>query len=298
MNKAIKQYWHVAPYLLLGTVLSMAFAFYPMLKGIHMSFFNYNIINPAASEFLGFDHYTRLFQDDKFYKALLNTVVFGLVTVPGQWILGLILAIFINLKFIRFKVFFRAIYYVPVISSWIVVGYLFRYLFQSGSSGFVNYVLVDTLHILSTPVDWLQHTWTANLVVWVVSIWKGVGYVMVLYLAALQSIPRSLYEAAEIDGAKGVQSYVYITLPLMKPMTVFVFINLIIGAVGYFLQVYLITRGDPLYTTHSLNSYLFKQAFEFFEFGYASAIALIMGLIVFIITYGFQRTFGQEKIEY
>ena len=103
-----------------------------------------------------------------------------------------------------------------------MVSYLFQYLFSDGSNGIINYLLVDVFHIIGEPIGWLQNTWTANIAIWTLSIWKGVGWVMVMYLAALMSIPRSLYEAAEMDGAKGVRMFIHITLPLMRPMTAFV----------------------------------------------------------------------------
>lgn len=298
MNKALRQYAQVAPFLSLGFILTCLFVLYPLVKGMYISFFDYKVIKPSESIFIGLENYIRAFQDPKLLIALRNSLLFVLVTVPGQWVIGIFIAMLINLQFIRFKVFFRLVYYLPVISSWIVVSYLFQYLFADGRSGIINYVLVEVLHVMGEPVSWLQHTWTANVVVWIVSIWKGVGWVMVMYLAALQSIPRSLYEAAQIDGAKGAASFIHITLPLMRPVTAYVIINLINGAVQAFIQVFLITKGGPLDSTHLLNTYMFKHAFEYFDFGYGSAISVMMGLLIFIMTYSQQRTFGKERIEY
>jgi multiple sugar transport system permease protein len=298
LGKAIKQYAQVSPWLLPGLILAAVFIFYPMAKGIHMSFYQYNLLSPEKSDFVGWDHFARALRDSKYYLALRNTALFTLVTVPGQWILGVVTAMLINLHFIRFKVGFRLIYYIPVISSWVVVSYLFGFMFSDGPDGVINYLLTDVLHILNEPVSWLQNTWTANVVIWAVSVWKGIGWVMVMYLAALQSIPHSLYEAAEIDGARGVKTFLYITLPLMKPMTMFVIINLINGAFQAFIQVFLITNGGPLGSTEVLNTYMFKQAFKFLDFGYASSISILMGLMIFVLTYSQQRTFGRDKIEY
>jgi multiple sugar transport system permease protein len=121
---------------------------------------------------------------------------------------------------------------------------------------------------------------------------------MVMYLAALMSIPRSLYEAAEMDGAKGTRMFIHITLPLMKPMTAYVLINLINGAFTAFLQVYFLTNGGPLGTTEVMNTYLFRHAFSFFQFGYGSAVGVIIGVFIFLITYNQQRKFGKERIEF
>ncbi len=298
MRRAMKQYIQVAPYLSLGVVLTAVFVLYPLFKGIYISFFEYKVLSPADSPFVGFDNYIRSFQDSKVLIALRNTVLFAIVTVPGQWFFGVVVAMLINLKTTRFSFFFRFVYYLPVISSWIVVSYLFKFLFADGSSGLMNYLLVEILHVLPEPVSWLQNTWTASVVVWLVSIWKGVGWVMIMYLAALQSVPRSLYEAAAIDGAKGVKTFLHITLPLMRTMTTYIMINLIIGSFQAFIQVYLITEGGPMDTTHLLSTYMFRHAFQFFDFGYASAISVVMGFMIFIITYSRQRTFGKDTIEY
>ncbi|MFS0724390.1 carbohydrate ABC transporter permease [Paenibacillus sp. 1P07SE] len=298
MRRAIRQYVQVAPYLSLGVLLTIVFVLYPLVKGIYISFFEYKVLAPEASLFVGFDNYVRAIQDPKVLIALRNTVLFALVTVPGQWLLGVIVAMMVNMRTIRFRLFFRFVYYLPVISSWIVVSYLFKFLFTDSASGMVNYLLVDLLHVLPAPINWLQNTWTANLVVWLVSIWKGVGWVMIMYLAALQSVPKSLYEAASIDGAKGVRTFLHITLPLMRPMTTYVLINLIIGSFQAFIQVFLITEGGPMDSTHLLSTYMFRHAFQFFDFGYASAISVMMGLLIFVMTYSQQRTFGKDRIEY
>ncbi|MFC5401307.1 carbohydrate ABC transporter permease [Cohnella soli] len=298
MNRVLKQYWQVSPFLAAGVLLTFVFVLYPLAKGIHISLFDYKVIRPSASTFLGMDNYRKVFSDHTVLIALRNTVLLALVTVPGQWAFGILLAMLINLQFVRAKVFFRLVYYLPVISSWIVVCYMFQFLFADGSSGIVNFVLTDVLHLASKPIAWVQNTWTANVVVWMVSIWKGIGWVMIMYLAALQSVPRSLYEAAQIDGAKGARTFLHITLPLMRPMTAYVVINLIVGAFQAFLQVFLITKGGPLDSTHLLNTYLFKQAFEYFHFGYGAALSVMMGLLIFVLTYSQQRTFGRDRIEY
>ncbi|XID91892.1 carbohydrate ABC transporter permease [Paenibacillaceae bacterium WGS1546] len=298
MNRVLKQYWQVAPFLAVGVLLTCVFVLYPLAKGVHISLFEYKVLRPSDSAFVGLDNFRAVLSDPTVLIALRNTALFALVTVPGQWAFGILLAMLINLRVVRAKVFFRLIYYLPVISSWVVVSYLFQFLFADSDTGIVNYVLTDILHIADKPIAWLQNTWTANVVVWTVSIWKGIGWVMIMYLAALQSVPRTLYEAAQIDGAKGVRSFLHITLPLMRPMTAYVVINLIVGAFQAFIQVFLITKGGPLDSTHLLNTYLFKQAFEYFEFGYGAALSVLMGLLIFVLTYSQQRTFGRDRIEY
>lgn len=286
------------PFIFLGLVGVAVFVVFPLLKGIYMSFFEYNILFPKQSTFIGLDNFARVFQDKKFYLALRNTVLYSVVTVPGQWGLGIFLAILINAQFIKYKIFFRTVYYIPVITSWVVVSFLFKYLFADGKYGLVNYILYEKLNLISQPISWLQSEWTAMIVIWTLGIWKGVGWVMVIYLAALQSIPNTLYESAEIDGAKAGQVFGFITLPLLRPTTLFVVINLIIGSFNVFIQVLLITNGGPLGRTEVLLSYMYKQAFQFFDFGYASAISVTLGLMIFFVTWRQQRSIGKEKIEF
>jgi len=298
MRRALKQYVQVSPYLAVGFALTIAFVLYPMVKGMYISFFHYNVIKPETSESAGLANFGRVFRDPMIGTALRNSILLALVTVPGQWIAGVLLAVLIQVKTVRLKVVWRLVYYIPVISSWIVVSYLFRFLFADGHEGFVNYLLVDVLHLIGEPIGWLQQTWSANVVIWLVSIWKGVGWVMVLYLAALQSIPRSLYEAADMDGAKPATIFARITLPLVRPLTAYVTINLINGAIQAFIQAYAITQGGPMDTTQLLNTYLYKQAFQYFDFGYASAISVCLGALIFALTYTQQRSIGRDRIEY
>lgn len=294
----LKQWWQVFPFLILGLLGVGVFIVYPLAKGIYMSFFHYTILNPDSSTFLGLNNYIHAFSDGNFYLSLRNTILYSVVTVPGQWIVGIFIALFINARFIKYKVFFRTVYYIPVITSWVVVSFLFKYLFADGKYGFVNYIFYEKLHLLPSPVSWLQNEWTAMIVIWALGIWKGVGWVMVIYLAALQSIPQNLYEAADIDGAKPFQVFRFVTLPLLKPTTLFIMINLIIGSFNVFIQVYLITNGGPLGRTEVLLSYMYKQAFKFFDFGYASALSVIMGLLIFFVTWSQQRSIGRDKIEF
>jgi len=293
-----KQWWSVLPFLLLGFLAVAVLVVYPLIKGVYMSFFEYNILFPKLSTFIGVENYSRIFHDPKILLALRNTLLYSLVTVPGQWIIGIFIAVLINAQFIKQKILFRTAFYIPVITSWVVVSFLFRYLFADGKYGLINFILYEKLHLLSQPISWLQNEWTALIVIWLLGIWKGVGWVMVIYLAALQSLPRNLYEAAEIDGANAVKMFRHLTLPLLKPTTLFIIINLLIGSFNVFIQVFLITDGGPMGKTEVLLSYMYKQAFKFTDFGYASAISVLMGVLIFLITWTQQKALGKEKIEF
>ncbi len=295
-KQKFKEWFEVLPFIGLGLVLLSVFVVYPQIKNIYMAFTNYNIMPGQPSEFVGFANFMRAFHSEKFWLAFRNTVLYGVVTVPGQMAIGLIVAVLIN-NVIRGKNLYKVMIYIPVITSWIVVSLIFKYLFTDGKEGLINYALLK-LHLISNPISWLQNTWTANFVIWVLGIWKGIGWVMVIYLAALQGIPNELYEAAEVDGANPVQTFFKIIIPLIKPTTFFILINLIIGAFGVFIQVMMITNGAPLGTTDVLLNYMYNRAFSDFEFGYASAISVIIGIVIMAITLLLKRLLKYDEFNY
>lgn len=295
-KQKFKEWFEVLPFIGLGLVLLSVFVVYPQIKNIYMAFTNYNIMPGQPSEFVGFANFMRAFHSEKFWLAFRNTVLYGVVTVPGQMAIGLIVAVLIN-NVIKVKNLYKVMIYIPVITSWIVVSLIFKYLFTDGKEGLINYALLK-LHLISNPISWLQNTWTANFVIWVLGIWKGIGWVMVIYLAALQGIPNELYEAAEVDGANPVQTFFKIIIPLIKPTTFFILINLIIGAFGVFIQVMMITNGAPLGTTDVLLNYMYNRAFSDFEFGYASAISVIIGIVIMVITLLQKRLLKYDEFNY
>ncbi|MDP9751293.1 carbohydrate ABC transporter permease [Thermoanaerobacter pentosaceus] len=295
-KQKFKEWVEVLPFIGLGLVLLSVFVVYPQIKNIYMAFTNYNIMPGQPSEFVGFANFMRAFHSEKFWLAFRNTVLYGVVTVPGQMAIGLIVAVLIN-NVIKGKNLYKVMIYIPVITSWIVVSLIFKYLFTDGKEGLINYALLK-LHLISKPISWLQNTWTANFVIWVLGIWKGIGWVMVIYLAALQGIPNELYEAAEVDGANPVQTFFKIIIPLIKPTTFFILINLIIGAFGVFIQVMMITNGAPLGTTDVLLNYMYNRAFSDFEFGYASAISVIIGIVIMAATLLQKRLLKYDEFNY
>lgn len=285
------------PFIIFGLVGTAIFVVYPMIKNIYMSLLDYNIMPGQESEFIGLANYRTMFTDETFWYAIRNTILNTVVTVPINLFLGLFIAVLINQKFIRFKVGFRTIFYLPIVTSWVVVAYLFKYLFASGENGIINFLLIK-MNILSEPINWFGNQWTALVVVWTLHIWKTVGWSMVIYLAGLQGIPKSFYEAAEIDGASEFKLLRYITFPLLRPTTTFVFINLVIGAFNIFPQVYLVTNGGPMGQTEVLQSYMYKEAFNNFNFGYASALGVTMGIIIFLLTWSQQKKIASQSIRY
>jgi multiple sugar transport system permease protein len=299
-SRGTKEWMEASVFIGIGLVLFIVFVLYPQINNIYISLTKYNIMPHQPSEFIGLDNFKMIFLsgDDstKYWLAFRNTLLYGAVTVPFQIFLGLIVAVLIN-SLAKGKVFYKVMLYIPVITSWLVVSILFKYLFQDGNGGLINYGLMN-LHLIKEPISWLQNTWTANAVIWILGIWKGIGWVMIIYIAALQGISKDLYEAAEIDGADSVRKFWRITVPLIKPTTFYILINLIIGAFGVFIQVMMITNGGPLGTTDVLNNYMYTQAFQYFDFGYAAAIGIVSGVLILAITLIQRKIFRFDENQY
>jgi multiple sugar transport system permease protein len=270
----------VAAYLFLapGFILFAAAILYPIARAFQISLHEWAIVPGIASEYVGLDNYRRAFDDPIFWKALENTGFYMAATVPAQIALGLTAAILLDAR-MPARGLFRVVYYLPVVTSWVVVSLLFRYLFLT-DGGLVNWTLTDGAHLADENVSWLGDRWTALTAISILGIWKGVGWSMVIFLAALQGIPRELEEAAAIDGASRFQRFHRIVLPLIAPAMT---INLTLSTIGglkLFDQVFAITNGGPGYSTETLSTLIYKQAFVFGAYGYSTAVALVLTLLV------------------
>jgi multiple sugar transport system permease protein len=296
VKKGIKQWLEVSPFILTGMILVGIFVVYPQIKSLWMSLTDYNIMDPKSSPFIGLANYMKATVGSEapmFWLAFRNVILYAVVTVPLGMIIGLVLAVLVN-SVKRGQLFYRSMLYLPVLIDWIVVSIIFLYLFQDGKSGLVNYYLIK-LHLLRQPIAWLEGTWTANLVIWIFGIWKSVGWAMIIYLAGLQGIPAELYESAALDGASGVIRFLKITVPLIKSTTLFVLINLVIGAFNVFYAVFMLTQGGPIGTTDVLQNYMYTQAFSYLHFGYACAISVITGVSIFVLTLSRNKFFKNER---
>lgn len=282
MEKDLYRSKQVIFFILPAMFFFLTFNSYPILKALQMSFYQWNILLPSESEFVGFDNYLQAMKDPVFWTSLKNSIVYTIVTVPAQMALGLFVAVLLD-QSIKGKAFFRTLFYLPVITSWVVVSLLFKYLFNS-QAGLINYILKDFLHVIPSYINWLQEPGTALAVIMLLGIWKGVGWSMVIFLAALQNIPDDLKEAATIDGASPVHFFIKVTLPLLKPTIAFISIMLIIGGFNVFISVLLITGGGPLQKTEVLLTYMYNQGFGNLNFGYGAALSYILGAIIFVIS--------------
>lgn len=288
------------PYLFLlpGLALYLLWSVYPLVYQLYISFFDWRIIPGQTSEFIGLANYQAVFADRIFWLAMSNTAMYAVVTVAGQMIIGLTLALLVNRVTIARR-FFRTIYYLPVVTSWVVVSFLFVYIFSPGDGGLINFALMK-LGILEKPVSWLANSNTAWIAIYSLGIWKGMGWAMVIFLAALQGIPTELYEAAAIDGATEWQRIRYMTLPLIRRTLFFVLIALMIGGFQVFISVLLITGGGPLHRTEVALTYMFDEAFGNLHFGYGAALSYVLAVVIVIVSVVQARFFGRgdRDLEY
>ena len=283
----------VAPYLFLapGFALFALVILYPIGRALQVSLYTWSIVPGTASTFIGLHNYGRELHDPIFWKGLENTAFYMAVTVPAQIVLGLAVAVLLDGR-MPGRTVFRVIYYLPVVTSWVVVSLLFRYLFAT--QGVVNWVLHDGTHVTGHDVDWLGNRWPALLVISLLGVWKGIGWSMVIFLAALQSVPAELKEAAAVDGAGAWARFRAVSLPALRPVIAVVTVMLVIGGFNVFISVLLITNGGPINETQVLLVYMYQQAFSFLDFGYGSALAFTVTLIVLVLSLAQLRLFRRR----
>lgn len=282
-------YQKFVPYLFLSPALILfsLFLFFPVVFAFYMSFHKWGMI--GEPRFIGFKNYFQLLKDPIFWVSVKNTIVFSL-SVPLKVALALIFSIILNQK-VKGLGFFRTAFFFPSVLSMVVVGVIWQWMF-SPNYGFINYALSK---IGLPKQNMLINPSYAIIVIIVVSVWKGLGNNMLIFLAGLQAIPKSVYEAADIDGASRWQKFWYITLPLLKPTTLFVLIITLIGSFKIFDLAYVITGGGPGNSTLFLVHYIYREAFQRFDMGYASAAAYIFFVILFILTIIQVRWFSNNQ---
>jgi len=274
---------HLTAYLFLapGFALFLLLIIYPMIKAFQMSFYDWNVVAGATSQFTGWANYVKAYHDPVFWHGLANSAFYMAVTVPPQIVLGLFVATLLNNK-APGRALFRVLFYLPVVTSWVVVSLLFQYLFAD--SGLVNWMLHDVTHLTSHRTSWLSGRWTGMVAISALGVWKGIGWSMMIFLAALQGVPKELLESAEVDGAGRWQRFRAVTLPSIWPAAAFVTVMLVIGGFNVFISVLLMTSGGPADSTQVLLTYMYKQAFTYLNFGYGSAIAVLLTLGVFVLS--------------
>ena len=274
----LKSRWNrvqLALLLLPGLAVFGMFTVYPIFRLLWMSFCDWSFASMLDQPFIGLANYREVLSDGTFWTVFVNSVVYTLVTVPGQMALGLFTAVLIN-GIRRFGVTFRVINYLPVITSWVIASLVFRYVFNT--EGLLNYFLTNVVHVTSANVRWLDTRWSGLAVAMILGIWKGVGWNMVVFLAALQQVPAELYEAAEIDGCGAWKKFVSVMLPSIRGTVLFALIMLTIGGFNVFTSIKMITGGKPAHQTDTLLTWMYYKAFSTGKFGYAAALSFIMAL--------------------
>ena len=265
----------LAALLLPGLLIFALFTVYPIVRLFIMSLCDMSFSSMLTQPFAGLMNYREVFSDSTFWTVFVNSVVYTLVTVPGQMALGLLVAILLD-GIGRLSVTFRVINYLPVVTSWVIASLVFRYIFNT--EGLLNYFLCRVLGVTASNIRWLDTRWSGLTVAMLLGIWKGVGWNMVIFLAALQQVPRDLYEAAQIDGCGAFRRFRYVTLPGIRGTILFVLIELTIGGFNVFTSIKMITGGKPAHQTDTLLTWMYYKAFSTGKFGYAAALSFVMAL--------------------
>ena len=260
----------------------LLFWLYPLIYSLYLSFTKYYTLT-NESEFIGLANYQELFSDPLFYKALSNTAFFTFGTVPFTISIAILLALFLNSKIVKLKNFFRSAYFLPSVTSMVVIALIFTNLYTQ--NGYVN-MLFKMAGLPYPENGWLLNTSTAMLSIMFMDVWISVGYYMVLFLAAMQTISEDLYESARLVGANSIQQFFRITLPLLKPTLLFVLVINTIKSFQIFIEIFVMTKGGPLNSTTTLVYQVFVNAFEKADsMGYASALAYIIFIILLIFSF-------------
>ena len=268
-------------FLLPASIMIFIFSFYPMVAALITSFKTGSSANMQWAE-PAIYNYRRMFQDKVFMTSVGNTFFYLLIQVPVMLVLAILLAQLLNNKDLKLRGFFRTCVFLPCATSLVSYALIFRTLFAT--QGLINTILLK-LHIISEAVNWLGQTWTARAVIIIALIWRWTGYNMVFYLAGLQNIEYSVYEAAKIDGANGWKTFWHITVPLLRPVIIMTFIMSINGTLQLFDESVNLTNGGPAGTTQTMSHYIYNNAFGtgVANFGYASAMSFFVFILVAIL---------------
>lgn len=290
-----------------GLALFVLFVLVPVVAALYLSLCRYDIIHSPV--WVGARNYARIGEDlsnhGVFYLSLRNTAQYALGTIPVGMALALGLALLVNAG-LRGVSLYRTTYYLPVVTSLVAVSMVWMWIYDP-TYGLLNYGLelasrgagaVSGREVAIAPQTWLADPGQAMAAIVAMSIWRGLGYNMVIYLAGLQGIPEHLYEAAIIDGATPWQRFRAITWPLLKPTTAFIFVVSVIGASQVFAQVYVMTNGGPNNATTTIVHQIFQNAFSFMKMGYASAMAFVLFGIIFVLSLINLRLMKGGQVEY
>lgn len=270
--------WFFLAPCLLGLII---FTYLPVFASLGLSFSYWNLL--GTPRFIGLENYGNVLSDPLFWKSFGTTWWFVLWSGVLEIAIALVLAVWLN-RAIRGQTFFRTAYFLPFITPMVSVALVWGWLYDP-SYGMFNWLLQQA-HIIGKPIPWLYDPKTALWAVIILRVWKDIGYNIVIFLAGLQAVPPSLYESANLDGASGWRTFWLVTLPMITPTLFFVGIMTLINGFQAFDSVYLLTQGGPEHSTELLVYWMFKNAFEFYKIGPASAIAYILFVVILLLTLG------------
>ena len=276
-------YLLVSPYILFFLV----FVAFPVIFSAVLTLHRWNIIAPM--KFVGLHNFIRLFQDRMFFRSLLNTMIFLAVHIPLQIIVALFFAEMLNQK-IKFRKFFRAAYFLPVVVSGVVVTMLWQQLYGF-DSGLLNRLLI---HLGLPKIGWLSNPRIAMPSIALVATWKNVGLYIVLFLVGLQSVPEQQYEAARLEGATHWQQFWFVTFPSINPTIFMVLVLSTIGGFSLFIEPYIMTGGGPLNSTLSTILYIYKEGFFYYHLGYATTVGFAFAVLILLVVV-LQRKFIEKE---
>lgn len=283
MNKHKKNGETLTAYLFLAPqmLLLAALVVLPVVFSLALSFTQWDVVSGISGiRFKGLENFIDMWKDPVFVVSFRNTLLYAVVTVPVSLFLSLIFAVLLN-KYVFAKGFLRMIFFLPYISSIVAISIVWKFIFNPKLGPLT--LLLHTLGIHNTP-EWLASTFWALPSLMVISIWQALGYCIVIYMGGLQNIPADLYEAASIDGAGTIRQLFSITLPMLSPTTFFLLVTRVIQSFQIFTPIMVITQGGPGYSTNVLVYYMYVQGFSYYKMGYASAVAWVMFILVFIVT--------------
>jgi len=282
------------PYLLIApmAILVIAFIIVPILRNTWMSFFDWYLARPSSHPFIGLENYIEVFTASTFKNSAKVTAIYIGVTVPARFLLALGIALLLSNTF-KGRGLARSIIIIPWAIP-VVVACLIWVQMLDYQYGIINYALIK-LHLINEPLNWLSSMTLALPAAMAVNIWKGTPWPAIMLLAGLQSIPLELYEAAMVDGANAWQKFRYVTLPMLKPVSLIVFLLLVIWTIKDFAIVYVLNKGGPAHATEVLTVYVYRSAFEGLRMGEAAAGGMVLLAISMIFTIFYLRVMGGEE---
>ncbi len=279
-------YLFIAP----GVILFSVFTLAALIFAFYLTFHRWSIIEPEKP-YVGMQNYQDMINDERFIQSILNTAYFTGASIPLQMLIGLTLALLLNQP-VWGRALFRTAYYLPVITPFVVSAILWKWLYN-GQYGLFNFYLLKT-NLIDQPLLWLSDKNLAMPAVVMMTVWSGVGFSMVVYLAGLQSIPAELYDSAKLDGAGTLRRIRYITVPMLRPTTLFLLVIGIIGSLQVFTQIFVMTSGGPVNKTTTMVYYMYLWAFKYYDMGYASTLAFALFAMLLVFTALQLRLFRED----